>query len=302
MNKKRLIKLIVIMTSMIFGLIGCKSEKIVYDEISVDILNCIKSELASTDDVLSDVDKIIKWQTAGADGDLEKIKAAQENFEIYDGTSLSAENANEKYEEFEACIEKIKESQVKIKGLKKTDVEQVNMTIDAANVYYEKLLGALDDLNKVFTFNREVNAVISKMGSVDVSSYDSGSAATKAIFESIDSGISELEEIDCPSFMQQVFDKEILGYKRLLEIIYEENLGYVYKDSMKHHAAINMYSRVNYELQQYRFDLLNDYNMQFKRVSERLETQIMPLRDEIINNTAILLPALGYEYETEGGH
>lgn len=35
------------------------------------------------------------------------------------------------------------------------------MTIDAANAYYERLLLALDDLNKVFTFNREVNAVIS---------------------------------------------------------------------------------------------------------------------------------------------
>lgn len=301
MNKKKLMKGIpIIILSLYVGLIGCKGEEKVYDEANIEILNSIKTELALTNDVLNSVNEIIKWQTDGADDDLEKIKSAQENYEIYDGASLSAEDANVKYEEFGACIEKIKASKEKIDALEKRDVEQVNMTIDAASVYYERLLGALDDLNKVFTFNREVNSVISKMGSVDASSYDSGSAATKAVFESIDSGISELEAIDCPSFMQQVFDKEILGYKRLLEIIYEENLGYVYKDSMKHHAAINMYSRVNYELQQYRFDLLNDYNMQFKRVSERLETQIMPLRDEINKNADILLPALGYE--TEGGN
>ena len=33
-----------------------------------------------------------------------------------------------------------------------------------------------------------------------------------------------------------------------------------------------MYFRVNYESQKYRIDLLKDYNMQFKKVSERLYT------------------------------
>ena len=278
---------------------GCKSGKTEYDEKNIKILTDIKTEIASTDDVLESVNSIITWQTEGADSDLEKLKEAQEKFEIYDGASLSTENANEKYEEFEKCIEIIKESKNRIDNLEKTDIDQVNKTIDASKVYYERLLLALNDLNRVFTFNREVNATISKMGSVDISSYESGSAATKAVFEAVDNGIDELNAIDCPSYMQQVFDKEILGYRRLLAIIYEENSGYVYSDAMKFHAASNMYSRVNLELQQYRMDLLNDYNMQFKRVSERLDTQIIPLRDEINSNTEILLPILGYEAEGE---
>lgn len=287
------------MLTMCMVLVGCKSGKTEYDDKNVVVLNAIKEELASTDGVLESVNSIITWQTAGADSDLEKLKEAQDKFEIYDGASLSIENANEKYEEFEKCIEIVKESKNRIDSLEKTDIDQVNKTIDASKVYYERLLLALNDLNRVFTFNREVNATISKMGSVDISSYDSGSAATKAVFEVVDNGIDELNAIDCPSYMQQVFDKEILGYRRLLAIIYEENSGYVYSDAMKFHAASNMYSRVNYELQQYRIDLLNDYNMQFKRVSERLDTQIIPLRDEINSNTEILLPILGYEAEGE---
>ena len=299
MNKRNHIKRMLIMLTMSIVLVGCKSEKTEYDEKNIVVLNAIKEELASTDDVLESVNSIITWQTEGADSDLEKIKEAQEKFEIYDGASLSTENANEKYEEFEKCIEIIKESKNRIDNLEKTDIDQVNKTIDASKVYYERLLLALNDLNRVFTFNREVNATISKMGSVDISSYESGSAATKAVFEAVDNGIDELNAIDCPSYMQQVFDKEILGYRRLLAIIYEENSGYVYSDAMKFHAASNMYSRVNFELQQYRMDLLNDYNMQFKRVSERLDTQIIPLRDEINSNTEILLPILGYEAEGE---
>lgn len=299
MNKRNHIKRMLIMLTMSIVLVGCKSEKTEYDEKNIVVLNAIKEELASTDDVLESVNSIITWQTEGADSDLEKIKEAQEKFEIYDGASLSTENANEKYEEFEKCIEIIKESKNRIDNLEKTDIDQVNKTIDASKVYYERLLLALNDLNRVFTFNREVNATISKMGSVDISSYESGSAATKAVFEAVDNGIDELNAIDCPSYMQQVFDKEILGYRRLLAIIYEENSGYVYSDAMKFHAASNMYSRVNLELQQYRMDLLNDYNMQFKRVSERLDTQIIPLRDEINSNTEILLPILGYEAEGE---
>lgn len=300
MNKRNQIKWILIVFALSIVLSGCKSEEIEYDEKNIKILTDIETEIASTDDVLECVNSIITWQTEGADSDLEKLNEAQENYEIYDGASLSTVNANEKYEEFENCIEKIKESKRKIDSLEKSDIDQVNITIDAAKVYYERLFLALNDLNKVFIFNREVNAIISKMGSVDVASYDSGSAATKAVFESIDNGIDELNAIDCPNFMQQVFNKEILGYKRLLEIIYEENSGYVYSDAMKIHAASNMYSRVNYELQQYRIDLLNDYNMQFKRVSERLDTQIIPLRDEINSNIGILLPILGYE--AEGGN
>lgn len=299
MNKRNHIKWIIILFTLSVVLSGCKSEKIEYDEKNIKILTDIKTEIASTDDVLESVNSIIAWQTEGADSDLEKLKEAQEKFEIYDGASLSTENANEKYEEFEKCIEIIKESKNRIDNLEKTDIDQVNKTIDASKVYYERLLLALNDLNRVFTFNREVNATISKMGSVDISSYESGSAATKAVFEAVDNGIDELNAIDCPSFMQQVFDKEILGYRRLLAIIYEENSGYVYSDAMKFHAATNMYSRVNFELQQYRMDLLNDYNMQFKRVSERLDTQIIPLRDEINSNTEILLPILGYEAEGE---
>lgn len=301
MNKKSLIKGMLIMFALSFIFVGCKSEKIEYDERNIKILTVIKDELASTDDVLENVNSIIKWQTEGADQDLEKLKEAQDNYEIYDGASLSIENANKKYEEFENCIGLIKESKATIDNLEKTDVDQVNKTIEATKIYYERLLLALNDLNKVFMFNREVNAIISEMGSVDVASYNSGSAATKAIYESIDNGIEKLKAIDCPSFMQQVFDKEILGYTRLLEIIYEENIGYVYSDAMRLHAASNMYSRVNYELQKYRIDLLDDYSMQFKRVSERLNTQIMPLRDEINNNAEILLPIfLGYE--AEGGN
>ena len=287
------------MLTMCMVLVGCKSGKTEYDDKNIMVLNAIKEELASTDGVLESVNSIITWQTAGADKDLEKLNEAQNKFEIYDGASLSIENANEKYEEFEKCIEIVKESKNRIDSLEKTDIDQVNKTIDASKVYYERLLLALNDLNRVFTFNREVNATISKMGSVDISSYDSGSAATKAVFEAVDNGIDELNAIDCPSYMQQVFDKEILGYRRLLAIIYEENSGYVYSDAMKFHAASNMYSRVNYELQQYRIDLLNDYNMQFKRVSERLDTQIIPLRDEINSNTEILLPILGYEAEVD---
>ena len=299
MNKRNHIKWIIILFTLSVVLSGCKSEKIEYDEKNIKILTDIKTEIASTDDVLESVNSIITWQTEGADSDLEKIKEAQEKYEIYDGASLSTENANEKYEEFEKCIEIIKESKNRIDNLEKTDIDQVNKTIDASKVYYERLLLALNDLNRVFTFNREVNATISKMGSVDISSYESGSAATKAVFEAVDNGIDELNAIDCPSYMQQVFDKEILGYRRLLAIIYEENSGYVYSDAMRFHAATNMYSRVNFELQQYRMDLLNDYNMQFKRVSERLDTQIIPLRDEINSNTEILLPILGYEAEGE---
>jgi len=299
MNKRNHIKWIIILFTLSVVLSGCKSEKIEYDEKNIKILTDIKTEIASTDDVLESVNSIITWQTEGADSDLEKIKEAQEKYEIYDGDSLSTENANEKYEEFEKCIEIIKESKNRIDNLEKTDIDQVNKTIDASKVYYERLLLALNDLNRVFTFNREVNATISKMGSVDISSYESGSAATKAVFEAVDNGIDELNAIDCPSYMQQVFDKEILGYRRLLAIIYEENSGYVYSDAMRFHAATNMYSRVNFELQQYRMDLLNDYNMQFKRVSERLDTQIIPLRDEINSNTEILLPILGYEAEGE---
>lgn len=288
-----------ILLILTFCLSGCGSNKNIINanQAEIDTLITIKDEINATDEALDKIEEIIEWQTSGADEDLEKLTLANDKFEMYDGASMSTENANEKYNEFSACIDQIKESQERINEINYSEVEQVDLTIDASQEYYNRLLNALDDLNSVFSFNREVNAIISEMGNVDLSAYEGGAAATVAVYESINNGVENLKAVDCPEFMQQVFNKEIQGYERLLSVIVEENSGYVYSDYMRLYAAENMYFRVNYESQQYRIDMLKDYNMQFKKVSERLEKRIKPIRNEILNNTDSLLKAMNYYTE-----
>lgn len=293
------ISTVFILLLLILCLAGCNSKKdnINENQAEIDTLVLISNELKATDETLEKIEGIIEWQTKGADEDLEKLALANEKFELYDGASMSTENANEKYNEFSTYIDTIKKSQKTVNAIEYLEVEQVNQTIDATQEYYDRLLNALEDLNSVFDFNRKANAIISEMGNIDLSSYESGAKATFAVYESISKGIEELKAVDCPAFMQQVFDKEIQGYDRLLAVIIEENSGYAYSDNMKLYAAENMYFRVNYESQQYRIDLLEDYNMQFKKVSERLEKRIKPIRNEISKNTDSLLKAMNYDSE-----
>lgn len=294
MKRRTLLKCVYLILVSCLLLVGCKKNQGISEqsEKEINTLKTISNELNNTDQVLIGINEIITWQTNGADSDLEKLNDAQKEFTIYDGVSLSAQDANKKYEEFADDLEQIKISKDKINNLEKTGNEQIDVTLDASNEYYERLVCALEDLNHIFVFNREVNAIITDMGRVDFSSYDSGAAATAAVFAAVDEGVTKLKEVECPTFMQQVYDKEILGYERMLEVIIEENSAYVYSDYMKMHAASNMYFRVNYELQQYRIDLLNDYDMQFKKVSERIETRINPIRDEIKDNSESLLAIL----------
>lgn len=293
------ISTVLILLLLILCLAGCNSKKdnINENQAEIDTLVLISNELKATDETLEKIEEIIEWQTKGADEDLEKLALANEKFELYDGASMSTENANEKYNEFSTYIDTIKKSQKTVNAIEYLEVEQINQTIDATQEYYDRLLNALEDLNSVFDFNRKANAIISEMGNIDLSSYESGAKATFAVYESISKGIEELKAVDCPAFMQQVFDKEIQGYDRLLAVIIEENSGYAYSDNMKLYAAENMYFRVNYESQQYRIDLLEDYNMQFKKVSERLEKRIKPIRNEISKNTDSLLKAMNYDSE-----
>lgn len=293
------ISTVLILLLLILCLAGCNSKKdnINENQAEIDTLVLISNELKATDETLEKIEEIIEWQTKGADEDLEKLALANEKFELYDGASMSTENANEKYNEFSTYIDTIKKSQKTVNAIEYLEVEQINQTIDATQEYYDRLLNALEDLNSVFDFNRKANAIISEMGNIDLSSYESGAKATFAVYESISKGIEELKAVDCPAFMQQVFDKEIQGYDRLLAVIIEENSGYAYLDNMKLYAAENMYFRVNYESQQYRIDLLEDYNMQFKKVSERLEKRIKPIRNEISKNTDSLLKAMNYDSE-----
>lgn len=293
------ISTVLILLLLILCLAGCNSKKdnINENQAEIDTLVLISNELKATDETLEKIEEIIEWQTKGADEDLEKLALANEKFELYDGASMSTENANEKYNEFSTYIDTIKKSQKTVNAIEYLEVEQINQTIDATQEYYDRLLNALEDLNSVFDFNRKANAIISEMGNIDLSSYESGAKATFAVYESISKGIEELKAVDCPAFMQQVFDKEIQGYDRLLAVIIEENGGYAYSDNMKLYAAENMYFRVNYESQQYRIDLLEDYNMQFKKVSERLEKRIKPIRNEILKNTDSLLKAMNYDSE-----
>lgn len=293
------ISTVLILLLLILCLAGCNSKKdnINENQAEIDTLVLISNELKATDETLEKIEEITEWQTKGADEDLEKLALANEKFELYDGASMSTENANEKYNEFSTYIDTIKKSQKTVNAIEYLEVEQINQTIDATQEYYDRLLNALEDLNSVFDFNRKANAIISEMGNIDLSSYESGAKATFAVYESISKGIEELKAVDCPAFMQQVFDKEIQGYDRLLAVIIEENSGYAYSDNMKLYAAENMYFRVNYESQQYRIDLLEDYNMQFKKVSERLEKRIKPIRNEISKNTDSLLKAMNYDSE-----
>lgn len=297
MRKKFNISILLLL--LFFCITGCSGEKnnINENQAEIDVLIHIRDELNATDEKLEKIEEIIDWQIKGADEDLEKLTLANDKFELYDGASMSTENANEKYNEFSTCIDQIKESQKTINEIDYSGVEQVNQTIDAAQAYYDRLLNALNDLNSVFTFNRSANAIISEMGNIDLSAYDNGAAATVAVYESINNGIEELKAVDCPVFMQQVFDKEIQGYERLLCVIVEENSGYAYSDYMRLYAAENMYFRVNYESQKYRIDLLKDYNMQFKKVDERLENRIKPIRDDISKNTDSLLKTMNYDTE-----
>lgn len=297
MRKKFNISILLLL--LFFCITGCSGEKnnINENQAEIDVLIHISDELNATDEKLEKIEEIIDWQIKGADEDLEKLTLANDKFELYDGASMSTENANEKYNEFSTCIDQIKESQKTINEIDYSGVEQVNQTIDAAQAYYDRLLNALNDLNSVFTFNRSANAIISEMGNIDLSAYDNGAAATVAVYESINNGIEELKAVDCPVFMQQVFDKEIQGYERLLCVIVEENSGYAYSDYMRLYAAENMYFRVNYESQKYRIDLLKDYNMQFQKVAERLENRIKPIRDDISKNTDSLLKTMNYDTE-----
>lgn len=296
---RKRISAFLILLLLIPCLSGCngKKDSINNNQAEIDVLILISDELNAVDENLEKIDGIIEWQTKGADEDLEKLTLANEKFELYDGVSMSTENANEKYNEFSSYINQIKESQKTISEIDYSGVEQVNQTIDAAQEYCDRLINALDDLNSVFTFNRKVNAIISEMGNIDLASYENGAAATFAVYESINNGIEELKAVECPVFMQQVFDKEIQGYERLLCVIVEENNGYAYSDYMRLYAAGNMYFRVNYESQQYRIDMLKDYNMQFNKVSERLEKRIKPIRNEISKNTDSLLKAMNYDTE-----
>ena len=298
MKRRTLLKCVCMILLSSLLLVGCKKNQGLSEK-EINTLKTISNELNNTDQVLIGINEIITWQTNGADSDLEKLNNAQKEFTIYDGVSLSTQDANKKYEEFADDLEQITISKDKINNLEKTGNEQIDVTLDATKEYYKRLVCALEDLNNIFVFNREVNAIITDMGKVDISSYNSGAAATAAVFAAVDEGVTKLKEVECPTFMQQVYDKEILGYERLLEVIIEENSAYVYSDYMKMHAASNMYFRVNYEAQQYRIDLLNDYDMQFEKVSERIETRINPIRDEIKDNIESLL--LFYDYGAKEG-
>lgn len=116
MKRRTLLKCVYLILLSCLLLVGCKKNQGISEK-EINTLKTISNELNNTDQVLIGINEIITWQTNGADSDLEKLNNAQKEFTIYDGVSLSTQDANKKYEEFADYLEQITISKDKIKEL-----------------------------------------------------------------------------------------------------------------------------------------------------------------------------------------
>ena len=210
------------------------------------------------------------------------------------GTEIDAAANDAEIREIKTNVERyigsVEKYQKKISKIKNADTESVTLTLNASQEYFQKLTSCLNDLYSIMTFELDESAAFAPVFTYDLNSYgDDFLAAVKGMYTTIDETIANCQSIEtCPTYMQESFNiliEKISIYRKMLDTMY---VGYNLNDPLRICSADQLYQRQNIELSNCESELLNLFNLQYKKEADRLSGSIQTLRDELQANCRTL--------------
>ncbi len=253
------------------------------------VYNTVRAAEATVNGALG----IIEWQITESEESLEEMENGTEEYD-YDEQAVLEEN-QQKAAELASYIQGVESYGAAVNALQKTGVEQVDTTIEAAQVYFDKLHTALNDLMSIFTFYFDYQEASSPIYEFDTESDADELSYIDTLWSAMDLACTNLRAVECPAYMSQTNDlyiTQIENYKTVLESLYKAAyLG----DTLSFYSAENMSLRIEILLDKYGLRLTEDFNMQYQKVKDRLNGSIGKLADELRENCRTLLDAMGEE-------
>ena len=253
-------------------------------------LQIVYEAVLSADTAVEGVRQIIAWQIT---------ESANSANSASEGTVLEEDLAEnqQKAAELSGYMQQIESNMSVVGALTKTGVNEVDLTIDAAVAYFDMLHSAFLDLTSIFTFYFDYEAATLPLTQFDAKNTDTTDYLTyiEDLWNALNLTCENMRAVNCPDYMSrtsELYITQIENYQAMLESLYKNAYS---GDILALYSADNMGIRTDIQITKYTFRLTEDFNMQYKKVDERLDLSIGTLGSELKVNCRTLLLAMGEE-------
>lgn len=286
---------------------GCSfpfgSDEPAFTEDDMDAVADVKKAVESSQAVREDLIDLIKQQIIDSEEFVTGYAAATDAGDIYDATYFNDQiNGNQlTIEEYSDDIEKLLDD---VEKIRKPDAKEVVLTIEAAEVYFAKLLSCISDLDSVMTFYVDETVATGPIYAFNADDYGNDTfGMIDGLYVAIEDTIDNFQTLtSCPVYMQESFDiyiDKVSVYLKMLEAWY---YGYMLDDPLRVYSGDQLFARQNIEVVNYEVELYGMIDLQYLKVEDRLQGSIKTLQDEILDNCNAIkkadndAPKVSYSY------
>ena len=255
------------------------------------VLTNISECVAESQGIIAGVREIIDWQLDGSAADLEAYREALQNGTDYESTD-DYDAVVAKAEELDGAINQVVALRARVDAYASTGIKSVDSTIAAAKTYFGWLEGALRDLMSIFDFYFEQDEALQLLDAYDEEEYDDFADIISALYYGIADATDALEQVNCPAFMQECFNKYIRTTRKYLAVLETMYTAVQLEDVLRNEAAVYLIGRMEIEVGLCEIELTELFNLQYEKVRARLDGDIGTLGQELAANCATLLAAL----------
>lgn len=310
MKKATALFLVVIMVSSILS--GCElpigrsgetTARVTLADRDTEVLSTVEDLIGRSESVSDDLLELIDAQVEASGIFVKEYAQSVQNGTDYDYTSFNARIETNRTT-VETLIEEIDGLLEELSDTPTPKADQVTLIEDAAEVYLGKMRLCLSDLLAVVTLYIDQTAATAPVFAFDDTAYgDDVMLMIEDLYTAIDQTIANFKAIDsCPSYMRESLDIYIekMGvYSKMLEEWYD---GLLLNDPLRIASGNQLLERQNVDVVKFEVELFELFDLQYIKVKERLEGNILTLRDEIIEQSEALqkakrkLPEVNFTY------
>lgn len=200
------------------------------------------------------------------------------------------ENVDSQITEMNTVLQKIEADKKAIAAFKKTGVNAIDLTYDAAIEFDNQLTDFTNDIIKylkIFQYLFDTLSIADQMNTQNMTE-ETIVQTLEDIYTSFEQIINNLEALDCPVAMKSrldVFTRKLKDYQLVIVQLYR---GYSKNDFLTLQQATYLMTRVEKEYNNAMDDFANSFDISFQNVLSQ-SNEIDVLKDEILKNTDTLL-------------
>ncbi len=292
------------------GLLDNRNEttepKVTLSDRDKDAVSAAEDIVIESDEISDALLKLIDHQIEASGVFVTEYAKSVENNYVYDSTDFNTtiQNNQTTIDELITKVESLSEDYSKIKEPK---AEQAVLVYDAVGVYLGKLDSCLTDLLGVVTLYLDQTEATLPIYSFDDTAYgDDVYLMIEDLYMAIDQTIANFKALDsCPPYLKETMDiyiRKMGVYSTMLEAWYD---GLILYDPLRISSGDQLLMRQNVDVIRFEVELFELFDLQYIKVGERLNGNILTLKEEIYENcealskTAKNIPEVRFSYLTD---